>query len=86
MLNALIANGELEDLKDLFNIYDSISEEKEVLRIAGKIIQKCLKLHKDDLIDILDRCHEIIFKFREDFSNLSDLKEDLSLRSNLIPY
>ena len=80
MLNALIANGELEDLKELFNIYDTITEEKEVLRVAGKIIQKCLKLNKDDLILILDRCHEIIFKFREDYSNLTDLEEDLSLK------
>jgi len=80
MLNALIANGELEDLKELFYIYDTISEEKEVLRVAGKIIQKCLKLNKDDLISILDRCHQIIFKFREDLSNLTDLEEDLNLK------
>ena len=79
MLNALIANGELEDLKELFDTYDTINEEKEVLRVAGKIIQKCLKLNKDDLIFIMDRCHEIIFKFRDDYYNLTDLEEDMNL-------
>jgi hypothetical protein len=78
MLNALIANGELEDLKELFNIYDTVNEEKEVLRIAGKIIQRCLKINKDDLIAVLDKCHEIIFKYRDDLSNLINLHEDLN--------
>ena len=73
MLNATIANGDVEILKELYKIYNKISEEKEILRISGKLLNKCLKLSKDDLIDILDRCYDIIEKYREDFRSLTDM-------------
>jgi len=73
MLNATIANGDVEILKELYKIYNKINEEKEILRISGKLLNKCLKLSKDDLIDILDRCYDIIEKYREDFRSLTDM-------------
>jgi hypothetical protein len=73
MLNATIANGDVETLKELYKIYNKINEEKEILRISGKLLNKCLKLSKDDLIDILDRCYDIIEKYREDFRSLTDM-------------
>lgn len=76
MLNAVIANGDLDTLKELFKIYNKINDDKEVLRISGKILNKCIKLPKEDLIDILDRCYEIVEKYREDFRNLSDMQVD----------
>ncbi len=82
MLNALIANGDLESQKDLFKIYNKINDEKELLKISGKILNKCIKLSKDDLIDILDRCYEIIEKYREDFYTLSNLIKENEAEGN----
>lgn len=80
MLNAAIANGDVETLKELFKIYNKINEEKEILRISGKLINKCLKLSKDDLIDILDRCYEIVEKYREDFRSLTDMMAEKDIQ------
>lgn len=79
MLNAAIANGDVETLKELFKIYNKINEEKEILRISGKLLNKCLRLSKDDLIDILDRCYDIIEKYREDFRKLTDMMSEKDL-------
>jgi len=76
MLNALIANGDLESQKDLFKIYNKINDEKELLKISGKLLNKCSKLSKDDIIDVLDKCYDIIDKYREDFRALSNLIAD----------
>ncbi len=83
MLNAAIANGDVETLKELFKIYNKINEEKEILRISGKLFTKCLKLSKDDLIDILDRCYEIVEKYREDFRSLTDMMAEKDIQGIL---
>jgi len=72
MLNAVIANGDLETLKELFIIYNEINDEKELLKISAKLLHRCIGLSKDDFIDILDRCYEIVEKYRNDFRELSD--------------
>ncbi len=82
MLNAVIANGDLETLKELFKIYNKINDEKEVLRISGKILNRCIMLSKDDLIDILDKCYDIVEKYREDFRNLTSMVSEHEINSN----
>ncbi len=84
MLNAAIANGELETLVELFKIYNKINEEKEILKISGKLLNKCIKLSKDDLVDILDRCYDIVEKYREDFRSLTEAMAEKDLQGIFI--
>ena len=76
MLNAVVANGDIETLKELFAVYEKINDEKEILKIAGKILNKCIKLQKDDVIEILDKCYDIVEKYRDDYRTLENLTID----------
>lgn len=72
MLKTVIAKGDLENLTKLYEAYCSVNDENEILKLAGKLIQKAFKIPKHKLISIFDKMYEIIAEKRRVFRNVID--------------
>jgi hypothetical protein len=72
MIKSVIAKGDQEYLNKLFETYLSIGDRKEILKVAGKIIQRSNKVPKTELIRIFDVIYENISKDRKVFRSIID--------------
>ncbi len=72
MIKSVIAKGDQEYLNKLFETYLSIGDRKEILKVAGKIIQRSNKVPKAELIRIFDVIYENISKDRKVFRSIID--------------
>lgn len=72
MIKSVIAKGDQEYLNKLFETYISIGDRKEILKVAGKIIQRSNKVPKSELIKIFDVIYENISKDRKVFRSIID--------------
>lgn len=72
MIKSVIAKGDQEYLNKLFETYISIGDRKEILKVAGKIIQRSNKVPKAELIKIFDVIYENISKDRKVFRSIID--------------
>jgi hypothetical protein len=74
MIKTVIAKGDVEYLFKLYEIYTASGDEKELLKICGKIIQKSFSLKENQAIGIFDTVYNIISKQRAAFRNIIDLE------------
>jgi hypothetical protein len=74
MIKTVIAKGDLEYLNKLFNTYSLVNDEKEMIKIGGKLVQQSHKLTKETLIEVFDRVYGIISKQRTVYRGLIDME------------
>ena len=84
MIKSILNKGDIENLNMLFNIYVLANDEKEILHIAGKLFTRANDLEKERLIEISDRVHDIVLKYRNTFKNLSNEMEELTYHGNFV--
>jgi hypothetical protein len=72
MIKSVIAKGDQEYLIKLFETYLSIGDRKEILKVAGKIVQRSNKVPKTELVKIFDIIYENISKDRKVFRSIID--------------
>ena len=82
MIKSVIAKGDQEYLNKLFETYLSIGDRKEILKVAGKILQRSNKVPKAELIKIFDVIYENISKDRKVFRSIIDQEATESKKGN----
>ncbi len=82
MIKSVIAKGDQEYLNKLFETYLSIADRKEILKVAGKILQRSNKVPKTELIKIFDVIYENISKDRKVFRSIIDQEATESKKGN----
>jgi hypothetical protein len=72
MIKQALAQGDIPYLNKLFDTYIILKDEKELIKVGIKIIQKADKLNnKDRLIYIMDNIYDIISKQRKVLRNIT---------------
>lgn len=71
MIKSILEKENIEDLNFLFNTYSALNEEKELIKIAGKLLLKNNELGKSRAIDIMDRIIDIVNGYRNIYKNIS---------------
>lgn len=75
MIKQALAQGDIPYLIKLFDTYLILNDEKEILKVGGKLIQKADKLNnKDKLIGVFDKIYEIISKHRKTLRDIIDME------------
>lgn len=74
MIKTVLAQGDTDYLIKLLDSYSSLNDEKEILKVSGKIIQKANKMQREKLIELFDHVYMIISKDRKIFRNIIDLE------------
>lgn len=77
MIKQALAQGDISYLNRLFDTYVVLKDEKEIIKVGIKMIQKADKLNsKERLITIMDRIYEIISKQRSVYRNVFYMEEN----------
>lgn len=84
MIKSILNKGDIESLNMLFNIFILANDEKEILHIAGKLYIRANEYDKERLIEIGDRVHEILLKYRNTYKNIYNEIEELTYHGNFV--
>lgn len=75
MIKQALAQGDIPYLTKLFDTYAALRDDKELIKVGIKLIQKADKLNsKEKLIEIFDRIYEIVSKQRKIFREILEIE------------
>ena len=75
MIKQAIAQADINYLVKLFDTYALLKDDKEIIKVGLKLIQKSDKLNnKDKLIEIFDKIYETVSKQRKIFKEIIELE------------
>lgn len=75
MIKQALAQGDVPYLTKLFDTYLILRDERELIKVGVKLIQKADKLPKDKLIEVFDRIYDIVGKQRKVFREIIEIEK-----------
>ena len=83
MLKEVYIQGNIKSLKKLYETYKEIKDERELIKIAGRIIQSDDEsIDKAYIIEIFDEVYNYTSKYRKECRDLLELEGNLSLAND----
>lgn len=75
MIKQALAQGDIPYLTKLFDTYAALRDDKELIKVGIKLIQKADKLNsKEKLVEVFDRIYEIVSKQRKIFREILEIE------------
>ena len=83
MIKEVYIQGNVKPLKKLYETYKQIHDERELIKIAGRIIQSDdSEIDKNYIIDIFDEVYAAVSKRRKECRDLLELEGNLKLAND----